>query len=543
MQKNLLTFFKRLRSLFLNPFFIIITIFCCIFFIDGINTIQHQIIGYDEGYNATVAANLVRHGEYRVSYPYDIVFYNIITTGSPVLLPTAVLYKLFGINYVTSAIVPLIYMTLSIFAAWVIMSRSIDFGKVGQFISIIMVSLIVLSDSVLIPYVSTHLVGESACVLFLAIACLLFEKGYSSTKNITFFCAGVMVIAAFLTKSSTIFFMVSLIGLILFETLIKNISKKNALSFYYGLAGGFIIIDSYKFKQLGFTNWLDWWDMEWDNMLGQSGQKDIKPPFSEKFEYLRDIMGFNQYVSLIVIVFPIALYLFFLYMKYRKKALNINNAYYCTCLLGIAASSLEIFYLLFGGDGLIYSRRHIINALFLKVVFLIGLGHLIKWIIFEAREKKIIYLYALIIIPVLVLIFLFPIKQVHACAKNYITQQKDDDYDLALMKNFLSDVNKINPEAHIFCNGWWQEPDVTLFLDRDMEDISNLDEYDLNTEEAYLIIGRRFDGSSIEDVKEAHNITLERVNDISVDYDAFWAFNGSDLFSIFRIHPDNSDHK
>ena len=256
---------KKIFSLIKNPCLIIMLIFCAIFFIDGINSIQHSIIGYDEGYNATVAANLVRHGEYRVSYPYDIVFYNMITTGTPVLLPTAVLYKFFGINYVTSAIVPLIYMTLSIFAIWVIISKSLNFGKTGQFISLIMISLIVLSDSVLIPSISTHLIGESACIFFLAIAGLLLERGYSSAKNIPFIGAGVMVMASFLTKSSTIFFLGSLIGLILFETLIKNISIKNALSFYFGLAGGFVIIDSYKFKQLGLVDWLDWWDMEWDN--------------------------------------------------------------------------------------------------------------------------------------------------------------------------------------------------------------------------------------------------------------------------------------
>lgn len=530
---------KKIFSLIKNPCLIIMLIFCAIFFIDGINSIQHSIIGYDEGYNATVAANLVRHGEYRVSYPYDIVFYNMITTGTPVLLPTAVLYKFFGINYVTSAIVPLIYMTLSIFAIWVIISKSLNFGKTGQFISLIMISLIVLSDSVLIPSISTHLIGESACIFFLAIACLLLERGYSSAKNIPFIGAGVMVMASFLTKSSTIFFLVSLIGLILFETLIKNISIKNALSFYFGLAGGFVIIDSYKFKQLGLVDWLDWWDMEWDNMLGQSGQKDVKPPFIEKFEYLTEILGFNQYISLLIIALPVVLYLIFLYMKLRKKTLNISKASYCACLLGIAASSLEIFYLLFGGEGLIYSRRHVVNAIFLKVIFLIAIGRLIIWIISWAKEKKRIY-YALTIIPILILLFLFPINQLLSCAKDYVTLKKEDEYDFKLIKTFLSDVNEINPEAHIFCNGWWQEPLVTLFLDRTMEDISGLDEYDLNTIEAYFIIGRRFDGCSIEDVEEAHDITLERANDIPVDYDAFWTGNGSNLFTIFRIHPNNT---
>ena len=121
--------------------------------------------------------------------------------------------------------------------------------------------------------------------------------------------------------------------------------------------------------------------------MGQSGQKDVKPPFIEKFEYLTEILGFNQYISLLIIALPVVLYLIFLYMKLRKKTLNISKASYCACLLGIAASSLEIFYVLFGGEGLIYSRRHVVNAIFLKVIFLIAIGRLIIWIISWAKEK------------------------------------------------------------------------------------------------------------------------------------------------------------
>lgn len=81
-----------------------------LFIMNELNAVQYQLLTYDESYNATVAANVARYGEYRVSYPSKSVFYNMITTGETMLLPTALVYKLFGINTITSSIIPLVYM-------------------------------------------------------------------------------------------------------------------------------------------------------------------------------------------------------------------------------------------------------------------------------------------------------------------------------------------------------------------------------------------------------------------------------------------------
>ena len=97
-------------------------LFSILFFTDGINTITTQLLAYDEAYNATVAANVFRYGEYRVSYPDNIVFYNMITTGETVILPTAALYTLFGINNITSTLVALLYALLSIWCMWILLN-------------------------------------------------------------------------------------------------------------------------------------------------------------------------------------------------------------------------------------------------------------------------------------------------------------------------------------------------------------------------------------------------------------------------------------
>ena len=525
---------EKIRSYIFNPGFILIVIFCIIFFTDGLNAMQHQLIGYDEGYNATVAANQARHGEYRVSYPFEIPFYNMITTGVPVLLPTAVLYRAFGINYITSGIVPLIYMTLSIIVLWIAISKCFENSKAGKFTASMLVLFLIISDK-LIPIISTRLLGEGACILFLALAWLLMAKGYSSKNNIPFFGAGFFVITTFLTKSATIFFLVSLIGIILFEAIIRNIKISNAISFLMGLVGGFIVVDAFKFRELeGYERWADWWHMEWGNMLDQSGQIAEMPTFNEKFAYLSEIFGTNKYVALFSVLLPVLTYLAFLILKLRKKPINMDNATYCGCLLAIAGSSLEIFYILFGGGGLSYERRHAVNEVFVKVFSLVLIGKLVLWLISKAKEKNYKYICALAAFSVLT-IYAIVALDMPGSVKNYIVKQHEDDYDLVLMREFLSEIDEISPDAKLYCNGWWQEPDISLFLDRDFEDLSELDPETVDTTESYFFIGRRSDTNTAKDAEDSYGIKLERVNDIQVDYNDLNGYNSNELFSIYRI--------
>ena len=156
---------------------IAILIIMLIFFMDGLNSIQYQLICYDEGYNATVAANLSRYGEYRVSYPKDIVFYNRITTGTPVLVPTAWLYSIFGVNNITSGIVSLVYGTLDIALLWVLFALALGKRKLQYSLSAIM-TLVAVTGDVYFDYNATHLIGESACLFFLLLCFILVTLFY-----------------------------------------------------------------------------------------------------------------------------------------------------------------------------------------------------------------------------------------------------------------------------------------------------------------------------------------------------------------------------
>ena len=58
--------------------------------------------------------------------------------------------------------------------------------------------------------------------------------------------------------------------------------------------------------------------------------------------------------------------------------------------------------------------------------------------------------------------------------KRYIEKKTEADYDRKLTDDFLDDVSKLEPNATILCLGWWQEPDISVFLDRNMVDINSI---------------------------------------------------------------------
>ncbi len=528
---------EKIVSLITNPGLLLMLLLTVVFFIDGINTMQHQIIGYDEGWNATVAANVARYGQYRVSYPFKRCFYNMITTGTPVIIPTAVLYRIFGIGFITSGIVSLIYMSLAIVIIWYMFAKCLEDRYFGGIISVILVSFLMISD-ISVPYISTHLVGESACLFFLACACVSFAYGYTSGGNMPLLCAGIFISASFLTKSSMIFFVVSLIGITILESIIGNLKISNSISFFVGVAIGFASIDFYKYKVLGnYDGWVNWWKDEWNNMMSQSGQTIEKPSISDKFAFLKSIFGMNRYVSLFIILLPCVLYLLLLIYRFRKKELKnkINTMLYCVALWGVAASSLEIFYLLFGGEGLMNERRHSVNELFVKIVALVLIGHGIIWILSLFAKKNKCFSYIAIALIIVVALTAPPFK-LYKRGMRYIDKKTVDDYDKKLMNEFLAEVDELPSDARLYCYGWWQEPNVTLFLDRDMRDIESIDCEEETIDGGYLLIGRRFDNHNIREVEERFDIELEKVNNLDVDYDAFYTFNAEELFSIYMIN-------
>ena len=513
---------------------LLITVFAILVLWDGLNSVRYQMIGYDEGYNATVAANLARHGTYSVSYPFDIVFYNLISTGPMVILPTALLYKLFGISYLTSGIVPVVYMVLSIAVLWLLFCRCYDKKEAGKLTAAITTVVLILSSTQLLD-ASVHLLGETACLFFLLGACLFYAKGYQLKKSSFLFISGLLVMTSFLTKSTMIFFLVSLMGLVIIERLLGHISIGNALSFYAGLGLGFLVLELYKLFQLGnFSTWIEWWGYEWNNMLAQSGQIYEKPSISEKITELSSAFEMSKFAAVCIVLLPSILYLILFVLSIRKHDAQINTAVYSVIMWGVSGSSLEVFFVLFGGSGLIYDRRHAINVFFVKMVLLLCIGWLCLWGLTRFKTDRKHAMFAISLVLLLIAASFTP-ANVKTNAKLIVEKKCQDDYDKTLFRKYLTEIEELDRDTNLLCYDWWQEPDITLFLDRHMIDILRIDINSLDLEHSCFIVGRRFDDCTIETVEKEFDIKLKRINKTIVDYDRLESYGSHELFSIYSI--------
>ena len=337
---------NKLKKIDLVIAFSLLALALMVFISDSLNRMQYDYISLDESYNATVAANVVRYGEYRVSYPSNMNFYIPIPTGQTVILPTALLFKIFGINPITCAMVPLIFSVgtflLIFFIFKVIFS---NWGKYTTTLSAILTVLLIMSDGNY-QYISTRLIGEIAAIFFMLVALFMLIKFYQTNKNLYMIITGSMMAAAFITKSSTIFMLVTITGLIIFETRdIRELKIKTLLSYFAGFFAGFAFLESYKLFQLGsWDNYLKWWQAEWKDMLSQSSGVVTTYSFESKYQYLNNIFsGYTPAFSLLLIVLPILIYFFTLQKKY------IRSEAHAFSIVGIAGTSLEIFFLLLGG--------------------------------------------------------------------------------------------------------------------------------------------------------------------------------------------------
>lgn len=512
-----------------------------IFGMDGINSIQHEMLGFDEGYNATVALNFSRLGEYRVSYPENIVFYNRITTGAAVLLPAAWLYSLFGVSNLTTNIVPLIYGLLDIILLWGLLGRGFGKSRVRYTLSAALTAMLIIGDT-LFGYISTHLIGETGAIFFLLLCFLFFSMYYEKKKIGYLMAAGAALAGAFLTKSSMIFFVVTIFGVVFIEAFItRTMSWKKAFAFPVGFGMGFLAMDMVKFFQLGgIMPYLRWWKAEWGNMLHQSSGVDVTYSMGDKLRSLGGLFGCSRGICLVMLALPVLLYaIHIVYYLCRKKLLFKERA---SGLLvgGLGGASLLVYFLLLGGKGLDYGRRLCVNSFFVRCMTAFFIGVLFleagKGLLSEGGKRKIRSLCAgMLAIALLALALVFPGSLMKTNITSYLTAKTEKDYDYQVLEEFIEEVNALPENAVLYCYQWWQEPNITLYTDREMTDLSKLKRWKVDRENGYFVLGRRY-GFNLEKLAARFKMQLEKVDHIQVDYSRLYSYGCESLFSIYKIH-------
>lgn len=302
--------------------YLLFVLFLMIVFTDGINTILVSKIGFDQSWNASVAANVARGYGYKVSYPGDIAFHVKISTGETVLLPTALIYKIFGINNLTTGIIPLIYGIVSLvliqFLLYVIL------GKRLLLLTCVITILLVLSD----PYyelLCTGLLGETAALVFTLLAVLFLYYYYKKEAKKCLFWSGFFLAFAFLTKAETIFAVTTLTVMTILELAFQS-KRREIYTYVTGGISGFLLLESYKLYTLhGLKTYIRWWQSQIGDMVAQSSGIDTSLDIIYKIKYLKEIFGINFCLAAVMIIVPMILCVAYLISRFQVRGGGISR--------------------------------------------------------------------------------------------------------------------------------------------------------------------------------------------------------------------------
>lgn len=348
----------------------------------------------------------------------------------------------------------------------------------------------------------------------------------------------------FLTKVATIFILVSCFGILLIETILTK--RMNRKSIFWGVGGfitGFALTDGLKLYSLGsLREYLRWWIIEWRDMIHQSGG-DSKPSILQKYDYLERIFGCKPFIGLLFIIIAILFYLYGL--QFLRKQGTAKSGQIIMGFCSLSGASILVYYLILGSQGLMKYRRLAINEIFVRfcIIFLLGwliislFGLIRRWI--HKDEEKPVYKTLLSTFTILFLIWsVFPPSQI---SKNLSTLlgSGEPTYYLRTMHRFLDEVDRLPKNATIYTAGWWQEPNVTIYLDREMTDVTKPEYRKEPSDNDFFIIGLAYNAYKRADIENFLNAELIRYDTINVNYDSIYIIGNKedlDLFAIYKIN-------
>lgn len=488
-------------------------------------------IDFDSAWNATVALNFAKTGKYQVSYPEDIVFYNMITTGLPTLFPTAIAYKIFGFNYITTMIVPLIYGNLSVYILWMIYRKALNWTGIKDLFAAI---LSVLTFFAYYEFSSSRaLMGEPGALFSLLIALYMLLRYIEKHSKWYLVVSGCMVELALINKSAMIcFFVVSILLVFIESILMKRIRFRNGLYFLLGIIVGAIFTEGFKAWQYGSV-WrvLEWWRDEYGNMMSQSSGLDVEFDKLEKLNIVASWIGCTKWVTVLVIFVPLLIYgiTFIMKLFFRKELFSKNTM--AVIYAGLGGSSLVVYFVLLGGNGLTIYHRIMVNVMIMMVaiiyLWVLCIQKTISWIT-ENRKAKNIKLYLIGILVIACTILLFPAKNIINASSAMLSKAYGGRENRDEEEQFLEKISNLEDEAILYCFGFNQDPNVTLFLNREMASVFD---GDLNAQNGYYIIGEVLGTDFVIDIVSAQGKYL-------VDIDTGErVFGNLTRYKVYKIYP------
>lgn len=352
----------------------------------AINVFQFSYISFDGGWNAQVAANYAATGKYATTWPKDVIFYPIITTGQTMLIPTAWVFELFGVSFETIAIVPLCYMTAFIILLYILIRENVveiikeyyeNAGRNSIPVNLISLTILILMWSVLrFSNYSFDLCGEGATMCFITAGLLGINKYKGNYNYRWLLLCGFAFVGAMITKLVSICFVVVALAVLTFF-MMQNIKIKDVCILLSGMLGSFVVMDFIKFIQLGYSirNYIDWW-IEYFKYNFELNQADRNVSLIEKMLSYESAFQLQRYWGILALGLGICILAYVgIQGVFKKKWVIPLDVFIC----GLGGVSYILVSIFISKGGALWTRRLVIHfAFFLLYLILICLQFFLR---------------------------------------------------------------------------------------------------------------------------------------------------------------------
>lgn len=349
-----------------------LTLIACMLFI----AFGHAYQWVDGAWNAQVADVFARTGRYAVSYPQEEAFYVPITTGQTVLLPVALVYRIFGVSQMSSAVVPLLYMSAAVLAMLVVFRRyfaACGYAPVpGAMLSGSCTMVCFFFYSLFGRY-AHQVLGEGAALAFLMGACLMLGRYTQTHRGADALLCGGLLACALITKTVTMCFIAVFGLLILLECFVTR-RFSVTLIFYLaaGFAAAFCALEAFKLVQLdgSIGTYLRWWKstLLYSFGLSSDGAAQVSglARILDNLRSAADLFTARQIPALLVmlLIAPMCYLVSAASRLMKREDPFAHPARFALLALGLGGDGFVVASILFTSSSMFAERRMLLHGVF-----------------------------------------------------------------------------------------------------------------------------------------------------------------------------------
>lgn len=490
---------------------------------------NHAYQWVDGAWNAQIADVFAKTGEYAVIYPHKEAFFVPITTGQTVLLPVALVYRIFGVSPGTSAAVPLAYMGAAVVLLLVVLRRaflSAGFGAVSAGAASALCAAVCFFFYSLYGRYAFQVLGEGAALMFFLLAALLLSR-YARTKSrMSAMLCGAMLSCALITKT------VAVCGLLVFALLMVLecvVTRRYPLSLlmwlFFGFAAAFCALEVLKFIQLGggIGAYFTWWKKTVSYSFGLSSESALEASLSVRLlgnvQAAAELFAAGQVPALfaMLLIAPVCYLLSAGARLTGRKDPFADSDRFSLLALGLCGDGFVVASLLFTSSSMFIERRTLLHGVFF-LVFVLAMA--IELIRFAYRNRRAVSIASAVICAYAALACTPRAGQgVLAFARYDTGEDAQRARDVYAFSQAVSELD----DARFYAYGWQFAAETMLLNGLTMYNLQDLPpEYDA-AQNHYLLV-------------ESYPIGY----DLSADYSLtpVWQLRpGEETYSIYRIEP------